>query len=255
MIIDIDGLNINYVVEGEGSEVLLLHGWGCSTETVMPIFNLLKKNFKVYAIDFPGFGKSDKPKKVFSGEDYAKIVYDFMNKLKMRKVVIIGHSFGGKISIILGSKYKNIIDKIVLIDSAGLIPKRTIKYYIKVYSFKILKLLYKSCFSWGNKDKAMKKFQDKFGSEDYKNSSGIMRQIFVKAVNENFEYLLRDIEAPTLIIWGEKDTATPLYMGERMKREIKDSGLVVFEGAGHYSYIEDFRRFSIVLNAFLLGGK
>ena len=84
MIIDIDGLNINYVVEGEGSEVLLLHGWGCSTETVMPIFNLLKKNFKVYAIDFPGFGKSDKPKEVFSGEDYAKIVYDFMNKLKMR---------------------------------------------------------------------------------------------------------------------------------------------------------------------------
>ena len=78
MIIDIDGLNINYVVEGEGFEVLLLHGWGCSIETVMPIFNLLKKNFKVYAIDFPGFGKSDKPKKVFSGEDYAKIVYDFM---------------------------------------------------------------------------------------------------------------------------------------------------------------------------------
>lgn len=97
----------------------------------------------------------------------------------------------------------------------------------------------------------MEKFYKKFGSDDYQDSSGIMRKILVKLVNENLKPLLKDIKAPTLLIWGDEDEATPLYMGKIMEREIADSGLVVLEGTGHYSYLEDYHKFRAVIRAFL----
>jgi pimeloyl-ACP methyl ester carboxylesterase len=143
------------------------------------------------------------------------------------------------------------IDKIVLVNSAGLIPKRGPKYYIKVYSFKTMKFLYKVFFFWLKNEEKMEKFYKKFGSTDYKDSSGVMRKILVTVVNENLLPLLNKIEAPTLLIWGDKDTATPLYMGKTMEKEIKDSGLVVLEGTGHYSYLDDYQRFTVILRNFL----
>ena len=98
----------------------------------------------------------------------------------------------------------------------------------------------------------MEKFYKRFGSTDYKDAEGIMRKILVKVVNENLKPILKNIEAPTLLIWGDEDTATPLYMGKTMEKEIPDSGLVVLEGTGHYSYLDDYNRFSIILKAFLM---
>ena len=252
MIVDIEKIKINYICQGEGEDVLILHGWGANIDTVMPIVNLLKTHFKVYAVDLPGFGKSEKPKEVFGSEDYARVVKEFLDEMGIKKVILIGHSFGGKLSIILGSKYPEMVEKIVLINSAGLIPKRGLKYYIKVYSFKLLKFFYKSFFFWLDKEEKMEKFYKKFGSTDYREADGIMRRILVKVVNENLKPILGEIKAPTLLIWGDKDTATPLYMGKIMEREIPDSGLVVLEGAGHYSYLDDFNRFAIIIRTFLL---
>ncbi|HHV26398.1 alpha/beta hydrolase [Anaerosalibacter bizertensis] len=251
----IEGLDIHYSVEGKGSNVLLLHGWGANIDTMMPIFNLLKKDFKVYALDFPGFGESQEPKEIYGVYDYARITKKFIDKMGMEEVILIGHSFGGRVSIVLSSQYNNLVKKMVLIDSAGLIPKRSLKYYIKVYSFKTLKFLYNILFFWKDNKERMEKFYKKFGSTDYQEASGIMRRILVKVVNEDLEPHLKDIKASTLLIWGENDTATPVYMGEIMEKKIKDSGLVVLQGAGHYSYLDDFRRFSVILKTFLLGGK
>jgi pimeloyl-ACP methyl ester carboxylesterase len=145
------------------------------------------------------------------------------------------------------------VNKIVLVDSAGLIPKRGAKYYIKVYSFKILRFIYKNLFFWIKNDKRMEKFYKRFGSDDYQDSSGVMRKILVRVVNENLKDLLKDIKASTLLIWGDHDMDTPLYMAHIMEKEIKDSGLVVFEGAGHYSYLDDFGKFKAVINAFFDG--
>ncbi|WP_416197560.1 MAG: Pimeloyl-ACP methyl ester carboxylesterase [Sporanaerobacter sp.] len=255
MKVNIEGIDINYIVEGNGPNVLLLHGWGANIDTMMPIFNLLVKNFRVYAIDFPGFGQSEEPREVFGVYDYARITKKFIDNFNMDEVILIGHSFGGRVSIVLSSQYKNLVKKMILIDSAGLIPKRGAKYYIKVYSFKVLRALYNTLFFWVDKKERMEKFYKKFGSTDYQNSSGIMRKILVKVVNEDLKPLLKEIEASTLLIWGDKDTATPLYMGKIMENEIRDSGLVVLEGAGHYSYLDSFGRFSIILETFLLGGE
>lgn len=248
--VEIDGIKINYIRTGSGDPVLVLHGWGASIETVMPIVNTLKQNHTVYAMDLPGFGKSQKPKEVFGSFCYSDIVKEFIDRLIPGKLSLVGHSFGGKLSIIISSKYPEIINKVVLIDSAGIMPKRTLKYHIRVKSFKLLKKLYNALVFWEDKEKRMEKLYKRFGSDDYQNSSGVMRKILVRVVNENLKPILRDIKAPTLLIWGDQDEDTPLYMAEIMEKEIKDSGLVVFEGAGHYSYLDDYNRFTRVMDAF-----
>jgi pimeloyl-ACP methyl ester carboxylesterase len=253
MILNIDGLDVNYISEGEGKDVIVLHGWGCNIDTVMPIVNILKEKYRVHAIDLPGFGKSEKPKDVMNSFDYVEIVRGLMNKLDIKKATFAGHSFGGKLSIIMGSKYPTQVEKLVLIDSAGLIPKRGLKYYTKVYSFKTLRFLYKKLFFWMADEKKMERFYKKFGSDDYQDSSGIMRKILVTVVNENLKPLLKEIKASTLIIWGDMDMDTPLYMAKTMESEIPDCGLVVLEGTGHYSYLDDYHKFGLILKAFLGG--
>lgn len=255
MEIKINGLSINYICEGEGKNILLLHGWGCSVETVMPIFNHLKDRFKVYAVDMPGFGKSQEPESVWGTEEFAKVVKGFIDKMNIEKVTLIGHSHGGRVSIFLGNEYPNLIDKIILIDSAGLIPKRHAKYYVKVYTFKTLKKLYNTLYFWSDKEERMEKFYKRFGSTDYKNAGGIMRKILVKLVNENLKPYLKGINAPTLLIWGKNDMDTPVYMGEIMEKEITDSGLIVLDDAGHYSYLDQFQRFKIIIDNFLEGSE
>ncbi len=251
MNININNLNINYICEGNGKNVVILHGWGANINTVMPIFNHLKDKFKVYALDLPGFGKSDKPSKVWGSSEYAEIVKKFIEELDIKDVILIGHSHGGRVSIILSSKYPYIVNKMILIDSAGLLPKRKLKYYLKVYSFKTLKLFYNAFYFWNDKQKRMKNFYKKFGSTDYKNADGIMRKILVKVVNENLRQNLKDIKADTLLIWGKDDEATPVYMGKIMEKEIPGSGLVILDNAGHYSYLDQMYRFNRIVDSFL----
>lgn len=250
MEINISGIKLNYIVEGQGSPMVVLHGWGANIDTVIPIVNILKENYRVYALDLPGFGKSEEPKEVFDSFKYVEIVKKFLEKMEISKASFLGHSFGGKLSIILSVKHPEMVDKLVLIDSAGLIPKRGLDYYIKVYSFKSLRWIYKNLFFWIADEDRVKKFYEKFGSDDYRDSQGMMRKIFVKVVNENFKPLLKDVKAPTLLIWGDKDDATPLYMGQIMEKEISDSGLVVIEDGGHYSYLDDYNKFSAVIRSF-----
>lgn len=249
--VTIENMNINYICEGEGENILVLHGWGANIDTIMPIVNLLKDHFKVYALDLPGFGKSDKPEIPFNSQDYSRIVKKFMDLMEIKKATLIGHSFGGKVSIILAVNHPERVERLVLIDSAGIPPKRSIKYYLKVYSFKILKFIYKLVFAWNKKEEKMEAFYRRFGSADYRNADGVMRKTLVKVVNEDLRPILKKVSCPALLIWGDKDEDTPIYMGKIMEKEIPDSSLVVLERAGHYSYLDDYFKFAAVLNAFL----
>ncbi len=251
MMIKISDININYIIEGKGKDIIVLHGWGASIDTVIPIVNTLKDKFRVHALDLPGFGRSQEPKEPIDSFKYAEVIREYMEIQGIKGAIFIGHSFGGKLSIILGSKYPELVEKIILVNSAGLIAKRSFNYYIKVYGFKTLRYIYKTFFFWLKNEEKMEKFYKKFGSTDYKDSSGVMRNILVKVVNENLQPLLQEIQAPTLLIWGDRDTATPLYMGKIMEKEIKDSGLVVLEGTGHYSYLDDRNKFAIIIKNFL----
>lgn len=250
MRINVDELNINYIDEGQGNIVLLLHGWGGSLQTMMPIANVLKDKCRVIVLDLPGFGESDKPKEPWNSYDYANCLHKFIELKKLDNIILFGHSHGGRISIILSSTH-NYVKKLILIDSAGIIPKRKLNYYIKVYSFKLLKKLYLIFNKGDSKEQKLEKFYKKYGSTDYKSSDGIMRQTMVKVIHDNLIDLLPNINVPTLLIWGENDEDTPVYMGKIMEEKIKDSGLIVLKGAGHYSYIDCYNQFIAVINVFL----
>lgn len=251
MKINIRGLNLNYICEGQGENIIILHGWGANIQTVLSIHNHLKDRFKVYTLDLPGFGESDKPKEVWGSHDYADFVKSFIEKMGIEEVTMIGHSHGGRVSIVLANKFPELVKKMILIDSAGIIPKRKAKYYFKVYTFKALKKIYNLAFFYIDKEVRLEKFYKKYGSTDYKASDGIMRNIMVKVVNDDLRPLLKDIKAQTLLIWGKDDQDTPVYMGEIMEKEINGSGLVVLENAGHFSYLDQFGRFKLIIDSFL----
>jgi pimeloyl-ACP methyl ester carboxylesterase len=251
MQINIDGLDINYIDEGKGANVLLLHGWGGSIQTMMPIYNVLKDKCRVLTLDLPGFGESQIPSIPWNSYDYAEFIKKFVDKIGIKDIILFGHSHGGRISIILASKYSSLIKKLVLIDSAGIISKKSAKYYIQVYSFKALKNIYTLFVKGENKEKKLEKFYKKFGSSDYKESQGIMRQTMVKVINDNLKELLPLIKVSTLLIWGENDEDTPVYMGKMMEDMIEDSGLIVLNGAGHYSYVDCYEQFKAIILVFL----
>ena len=249
MNIKIDNQNIYYEISGTGTPILLLHGWGANIESFRPIINSLSKDFKVISLDFPGFGNSPEPNQPIGIFKYADITEKFIKNLNIENPILLGHSFGGRISIILGSKLKT--KKIILVDSAGIKPKRSTKYYIKIYTYKFLKKL--SSLPILNlilKD-FINEYKNKAGSSDYNNASSIMKQILSKVVNEDLRLLLNKINAPTLLIWGENDTATPLSDAKLMDSLIPNSGLAILKGAGHFSYLEKLNEFLIIIDNFL----
>ncbi len=249
--IKINDYNINYEVAGEGKPVVLVHGWLTNLDTMRPLQNHLSKNFKVYNLDVIGFGKSDLPKKPLSSEDFADFLNDFLDALNIENPILIGHSNGGRMIINLAGRNLRKINKIVLIDSAGIVPKRKPKYYAKVYTFKALKNITKLFPNTEMFRNIRERMLGKFGSSDYKNSPEVLRKTMSIIVNEDQKGVMPNIKAPTLIIWGENDTATPLEDAKIMEKLIPDSGLVVYKGRSHFSYLEELPNVLVVLDEFL----
>lgn len=245
----IDGININYEVFGAGKDVLVLHGWGAQIRTVKPIADALSEKFKVWLIDLPGFGESDLPPEHWDVYSYADFVKKFADEMGIINPILIGHSFGGRLSIILAAKKIMNPPKIILVDSAGIKPRRGPDYYFKVYSYKFMKRLAALA---GKLSKSLEEnMKSRFGSSDYKNAAPELRSVFVRVVNEDLTYLLKDINCPTLLFWGEKDDATPLSDAKKMEKLIPDAGIVTVSGGGHYSYLDNFPMFNAVANKFL----
>ena len=240
MIINVNGYNVNYIDEGKGDVVLLLHGWGANLKSFANLINLLKSKYRVLAIDYPGFGESDKLKTSFCVDDYCDIVVEFLKKLNVEKLILVGHSYGGRIILKLNNRkdLPFVIEKNVLIDSAGIIDKKDIVVKIKVVIYKLFKKIFISLpVSSEKKDELVMKLRKKIGSSDYGIASRVMQETLVKSVNEDLTYCLDNMKE-SLIIWGDNDTVTPLWMARTMEEKIKNSGLVILKG-GHFSYIDD----------------
>ena len=223
MEISIMGRVCRYEQEGQGRDVLLLHGWGGSVDSWIPIFNHLKGECRVTAIDFPGHGGS-------SGCD------------------IIAHSFGGRVAIKLAAERPQLVGRLLLTGAAGLKPRRGAKYYIKTYTFKALKRL---TYLLPGGARLREKLGGRFGSADYRALPPAMRATFVKVVNQDLAHCLPNISAETLLVWGRSDTATPLWMGQEMEKQIKGSALIVLEDAGHFAYLDKCDRFIRIMDAYL----
>ncbi len=243
MFIKTKGLRTYYENDGQGEFILILHGWGGMYESIKPIFDLLKNNFCVYGIDLPGFGRSEIPEGGWQTSDYGLFIKEFLDNLGIKKVDLVGHSFGGKIGMWFSSHYPEMVRRLVLIDSSGIKPRRKPSYYFKVLLAKIAKKLLPETL----KEMVYKKI----GSSDYK-SAGRMKPTLIKILKDDLKPHLSKILAPTLIIWGEKDLETPLYQAKIMEKEIRNSKLVIIKNAGHFSYLDNFPDFSYALLDFLI---
>lgn len=249
-VIKAQDVEFNYTVEGSGSQaVILMHGWGCNHTTLASIERLLTDNFTVYNVDFPGFGDSTEPPTVWGMEQYTSIMEQLVQTEGISRPILMGHSFGGRVGIIFASR--NDVAKLVLIDAAGVKPRRSLKYYFKVYSYKLYKKLLPLAVGKQRADKIIDNYRKRVGSSDYNNASPMMRRIMSNVVNEDLCHFMPSIKCPTLLVWGENDTATPVADAKKMERLIPDAGLVVFKGAGHYSFLDNPYQFAAVIRSFL----
>ena len=247
--INIRGTQLFYTVEGEGMPVILMHGWGCNHSTLKSIEAQLTPGFKVYNVDFPGFGGSNEPSAVWGVEEYTSLIEEFARQEHIESPILLRHSFGGRVGILFASRNK--VHKLILVDAAGVKPRRSLRYYYKVYSYKAIK--HALLFFLGKKrgETALNSYRAKVGSSDYSNASPMMRAILSKVVNEDLKSVMPKIACPTLLIWGANDTATPLADAKIMEKLIPDAGLVSFDGVGHYSFLENPYQFAAVLKSFL----
>lgn len=253
MIKTVNGIKINYEEKGEGDLIVLLHGWGSNIKLFANLIELLAKKYKVVAMDMPGFGESAEPPSAWCVDDYVDFVLDFLKDYDTDKVMLLGHSFGGRVIIKLNSR-ENLpfsITKVILVDSAGIMPPKSNKKSFRTYYYKVGKAILSTGIVQKIAPDALENFRKKMGSADYAAASPLMRQVLVKVVNEDLEYLLPNIKCPTLLVWGVNDTATPISDGEKMEKLIPDAGLVKLENAGHYSFLEQQFTFNRVMSSFM----
>lgn len=248
--IEIDGLRARYYIDGEGPAMILMHGWGCEASTLASLVPVAAEQHTVYSIDFPGFGKSVEPYEVWGVEEYTLWLEKFIAALGIVNPVLLGHSFGGRVGILYSSRHHD-VKQLILVDAAGIKPKRPLSYYYKVYSFKAAKKIWELLLGKEKAKARIERMRASRGSSDYSNSSPMMRAILSKVVNEDLTDRLSYIKAPTLLMWGENDTATPISDAKIMESRIPDAGLVNFPGCGHYSFLDNPYLFRSVLRSFI----
>ena len=253
MKVEIEGLTIEYTEAGSGTPLLLLHGWGCNNGHWAPIVAALQEKYHLIVPDIPGFGQSDEPPADWGTAQFADLMAAFMQKLGLEHPAIAGHSNGGRIAITLAGR--GLCSRLILVDSAGIVPQRSASYYRKVYTYKAFKRLLDLPLLRGRKEEILEKRRKKSGSADYQAASPVMRQVMSRVLNEDLRPELAKVTVPTLLVWGDCDTATPLADGEAMEAILKQAGsdcaLIVFQGGTHFAYLEQSARFASVVEAFL----
>ena len=232
--------NMTFYYEKHGNNkntIIILPGWGNTRNTFYNIIKYLKEDFTIFIIDYPGEGNSPIPNKTLTIYDYAKAIKLFLEQKEIKKPIIIAHSFGGRISSILIGKYNVPIKKLLLIDVAGIKRRKKLNIYIKEKTYKLLKKI--SIILPKKRQKKWKTFLiNTFSSPDYKDLSPTMQKTFQNILKENLKEYYRKIKTETLIIWGEKDQDTPLKDGILLRKIIKNSALIIYKKASHYSYLE-----------------
>jgi len=237
----IKNIRINYKSYGTGKDIVLLHGWGQNIEMMEPIAKKIKGDYRITIIDLPGFGLSNEPDKAYSVYDYVEFLSSFFKEMGIKKPTLIGHSFGGRLSIIYASKYDT--EKIVLLGSP------CVRHEYKSFKQSLLKFL-KKLKIFNPLVNLMKKHT---GSADYRNASPIMRDILVKTVNEDLSECAKKINCEALLIWGENDTAVPIDQAKELDELLKTSKLIILPGT-HYCYLENINEVGNLIDKFIKEG-
>lgn len=253
MNIEVDGYNICYKITGEGDKtVVILQGWGTDLGVYDSVASAISGKYRVVQFDFPGFGGSDEPREAWNVDAYADFFCKLMQALDIREAALIGHSYGGRVIIKLAARdsLPFAISNIVLIDSAGIVPEKSFAQKLKIRRYKLLKRFLNLKVIYFLFPELIDDWRSRQGSADYRNATPMMRKCLVMAVNEDLRHLLPKIQQDTLLIWGDKDTATPIGDARLMDQLIPNSGLAVLEGTGHFSFLEQPAVFRNIMRAY-----
>jgi pimeloyl-ACP methyl ester carboxylesterase len=226
-----------------GPAIVMLHGWGRNLETLRPLGELLAKDYSVTLLDLPGFGRSPLPPEASNDGggwgtlEYMRRVKEWLDQHNITQCVLIGHSFGGRISVQLAAHHPELVRGVVLIGAHGLKRERSRAEELKVRSIRFLVAAAKRIDSITGSRIFAHYFAPRFGSTDYKNA-GELRKTLVKTVNEDLSQEASKITAPTLLLWGENDREAPLDIARNYRKLISDSELHIFPRKGHEPFAD-----------------
>ena len=251
----IRGLSTHYIdLPGTKGTVLFLHGWGAHIGLYRPIFDLLQQlDYRVVAFDMPGVGDTQEPKQPLTIEDYVAFTLELCEKLDLHEVILMCHSHGGRIALSMLTDPNCPVKcrKAVFYDAAGVRKAAPASKKLQQAGYKAVKWLGTSKLTAPLFGDLYEELRDKRSSADYKAATPVMRQTMNNVLPLDFTARMPSITAEVLLMWGERDTATPLEHGQIMERLIPNAGLAVIRGAGHFSHADNWPQFSAVLRAFL----
>lgn len=237
--ISIQGIRIREQVIGEGPPVLMAHGWGASIDLLRPLaLPLSRLGYQCLMVDLPGFGKSDEPEQAFTILDYASFCIDYLNRHNLESVNYFGHSLGGRIGLILAAEHPQRIEKMALSNSAGIRQQPALLHRLRLQVYHKFRYGLESIGASAAAGRLRLLYNNRYGSPDYQNASPVMRQTLIQVVNEDLLDYAARVSVPTILVWGDADQATPLWMGRKLEGTIPDAALIVHEGAGHYAYLD-----------------
>jgi len=232
----VDSLLTHYEMLGSGRVVVLLHGWGDSAAGLSALQKELATKYKVYAIDLPGFGATQVPVTTWGLDDYAQFIAHFLQKVGVKNVAaVVGHSNGGAVAIRGTASGTLKPEKLVLLSSAGIRAHGG----LKKLGFKALAKGGKAATVWmpsSQRETLRKKLYKSAGSDML--IVPALQETFKKTVAQDVQADAAKLSLPTLLIYGEQDTATPVWYGERYHELMGSSTLEVLGGAGHFVHMD-----------------
>lgn len=235
---------------GFATPILMLHGWGASSDLMWGAAEALARlGWQCYIPDLPGFGGSAPPSSPWGAEDYARFVLGYMDAVGIKRAHLIGHSFGGRLSIYLGANEAQRVEKVVLCNSAGI--RKPPSGGLRLRLYKSARTALQRIGASQLATALQNAYNNRYGSPDFQAVSGVMRETLVRVVNQDLSEVAMRLNQQTLMFWGDQDTDTPLWMGQKLEKLIPDAGLIVFEGVGHYSYLERQGEFVRIVDHFL----
>ena len=226
LIVDNKIFDISYEIVNPTAkkDIVFLHGWGSNKDIMKNVFSPYLKDFRHIYIDLPGFGKSLN-NYVLTTQDYAKIVDEFLKLLSSSKDIIAGHSYGGKVAVLLNPR------NLVMLSSAGILEKKPFDVKVKIFFAKLFNAL------------GLRGITKRFRSKDVNTMSENMYATFKNVVNEDFSLYFSNFSNNALVFWGEKDTATSLQSGKKMASLLKKSTFTSYDG-DHYFFAKNAKNIS-----------
>ena len=247
----IAGLRTGTAVAGSGTPVVALHGWGGSVESFWPVAERLGgEEFALHLLDLPGFGHSDPPPTPWNVADYVRFVLAYLDASDLPRVAVLGHSFGGRIALMLAAQHPARVSKMVLANSAGLRTPLSLTQQTRAVLARAVRQTLDRARLASARERLQTVYNRRYASEDYL-TAGPLRETFLRVIAEDLAPYAVQVRAPTVLIWGDRDADTPLWQGRKLEQLIPDAGLIVFEGAGHFSHLERLNDYLRIVAHFL----